>query len=177
MTTVTLPSGKSFTRLGTKSLVIVKPSHKFLTIQERERKAPVRRVSFVESTLAMFRAPRGRHRREGGAILLMLLARIYQAYEASPVKPPVTFGLVGLLVGAHFAPFGKLDDICLTPRAMSLRRAIFSSLTPADDYHLYYHVGSLLAKGVLMERKFGSELFPAFVVSSFVPSAAIYPFF
>lgn len=127
----------------------------------------------------MFRAPRrgGRRRNDGGAILLLLLARIYQAYEASPVKPPVTFGMVGLLVGAHFVKLGRLDDVCLKPNTLSVKRAIFSSLTHADDYHLYYNVGSLLTKGVLMEQKFGSEKFFIFVVYSIVVSAALYVLF
>ncbi|KAJ8614584.1 hypothetical protein CTAYLR_004958 [Chrysophaeum taylorii] len=106
----------------------------------------------------------------------MLGAKIYQEYESLEIKPPVTFGLIGILVGLHIAPAfrSSLNEVCLSARAYDLQRVVMSALTHADDVHLYYNVGSFLVKGVLLEQRMGSETFFAFVAFSVFSSAAIY---
>lgn len=134
----------------------------------------------------------GRRRRQRGEMspmLLLLLMRIYQQWEALPIKPPVTFGLVGLLVATHVTPSlalpYELDEICLASNRIIdalwfgrydvvLRRAVLSSLAHADDLHLYYNVGSLLVKGVMLERRMGSQPFLVLVIYSVLASAFLF---
>lgn len=134
----------------------------------------------------------GRRRRQRGEMspmLLLLLMRIYQQWEALPIKPPVTFALVGLLVATHVTPTlalpYELDEICLASNRVIdalwfgrydvvLRRAVLSSLAHADDLHLYYNVGSLLIKGVMLERRMGSQPFLIFVIYSVLASAFLF---
>lgn len=119
---------------------------------------------------------------------MMLAMRAWQAYEASPVKPPVSFGLTALLIAAHVYPAMvlpySLDAICISSRALLLdvargywpsvaRRVVLSTIAHADDMHLYYNVTSLLVKGVSMEAKFGSETLAWFVVYATLMSALL----
>ena len=121
-------------------------------------------------------------------MLMMLLMKIYQTYEELPVKPPVTFALVGYNVAAHIYPSMalpfSLDQICVSGDALlralaygdaqaALMRVVLSAFAHADDMHLYYNMGSLLIKGVLLEQNMGSELFGAFVAYSIFASAAL----
>jgi len=134
---------------------------------------------------------RRRQRRGDGVspMLLMLAMRIYQQWEALPVKPPVTFGLVGLLVASHVAPHlalpFEIEEVCVSSTrvvaafgrgdyAEAWRRLAFSSLCHADDVHLYFNVASLLVKGAMLETRMGSEMLLCFVVYAALASSLIY---
>mmetsp|Transcript_14195 Transcript_14195/g.46342 ORF Transcript_14195/g.46342 Transcript_14195/m.46342 type:complete len:314 (+) Transcript_14195:120-1061(+) len=137
------------------------------------------------------RLPRGRPRQRVNVspALLLLLGQIWQRYDELPVKPPVTFGLVGLLVAVHAVPQlampYSLEGVCLSSKAVAgailggrydeaFRRVAYSAVTHADDLHLYYNVSSLLVKGVLLEQRLGSETFAAFCAYAVLASAFIY---
>ena len=51
-------------------------------------------------------------------------------------------------------------------------RTFGSVFTHADDMHLYWNMGSLLVKGVLLEDRLGSEALAVFVAFSIVASSA-----
>ena len=52
-------------------------------------------------------------------------------------------------------------------------RTFGSVFTHADDMHLYWNMGSLLVKGVLLEHRLGSEALAVFVAFSIVASSGI----
>ena len=52
-------------------------------------------------------------------------------------------------------------------------RTFGSVFTHADDMHLYWNMGSLLVKGVLLEQRLGSEALAVFVAFSIVASSGI----
>lgn len=135
----------------------------------------------------------GRVRRRGrGGVspaIVMLLMRIYQQWEALPIKPPVTFGLVGILVAAHLAPEltlpYRVEAICLSSRRVLTawragrfdevwRRLALSSLSHVDDIHLYYNVGSLLVKGATLEGRLGSETFAILTLYALAAASVVY---
>ena len=128
-----------------------------------------------------------RRRPQRGALspaVMLLLMQVGQRYEELPIKPPVTFGLVAVLIATHLGflvPY-PLEAVYLSSslilRASSmeevLRRAVYSALVHADDVHLYYNVVSLLVKGAMLEQRLGSELFCFFLVYAVVAASAIY---
>ena len=136
-------------------------------------------------------APRRQRRSRDGnmsPMIMMLLMQIYQRWEELPWKPPVTFALVAWNAAAHVYPAVampySLDAVCLSSGAVLrcfangdfagvARRLVFSAFTHADDAHLFFNVGSLLVKGVLLERAMGSEAFGAFCVFSILVSSAL----
>jgi rhomboid domain-containing protein 1 len=146
----------------------------------------------------MFHAPRPRyhHRRRGrndqGAnispMVIMLCMKVWQAYQDSPVKPPVTFAMVAYNIAAHVYPAlampFSLGQVCFSTGAFWAAwcardlvevavRTFGSVFTHADDMHLYWNMGSLLVKGVLLEQRLGSEALAVFVAFSIVASSGI----
>ena len=146
----------------------------------------------------MFHAPRPHyhHRRRGrndqGAnispMVIMLCMKVWQAYQDSPVKPPVTFAMVAYNIAAHVYPAlampFSLGEVCFSEGAFWAAwcardlfevavRTFGSVFTHADDMHLYWNMGSLLVKGVLLEQRLGSEALAVFVVFSIVASSGI----
>ena len=146
----------------------------------------------------MFHAPRPHyhHRRRGrndqGAnispMVIMLCMKVWQAYQDSPVKPPVTFACVAYNIAAHVYPAlampFSLGQVCFSTGAFWAAwcardlvevavRTFGSVFTHADDMHLYWNMGSLLVKGVLLEDRLGSEALAVFVVFSIVASSGI----
>ena len=146
----------------------------------------------------MFHAPRPHyhHRRRGrndqGAnispMVIMLCMKVWQAYQDSPVKPPVTFACVAYNIAAHVYPAlampFSLGQVCFSTGAFWAAwcardlvevavRTFGSVFTHADDMHLYWNMGSLLVKGVLLEDRLGSEALAVFVAFSIVASSGI----
>ena len=146
----------------------------------------------------MFHAPRPHyhHRRRGrndhGAnispMVIMLCMKVWQAYQDSPGKPPVTFGLAAYNIAAHVYPAlampFSLGQVCFSTGAFWAAwcardlaevavRTFGSVFTHADDMHLYWNMGSLLVKGVLLEQRLGSEALAVFVAFSIVASSGI----
>ena len=146
----------------------------------------------------MFHAPRPHyhHRRRGrndqGAnispMVIMLCAKVWQAYQDSPVKPPVTFAMAAYNIAAHVYPAlampFSLGQVCFSTGAFWAAwcardlvevavRTFGSVFTHADDMHLYWNMGSLLVKGVLLEDRLGSEALAVFVAFSIVASSGI----
>ena len=154
----------------------------------------------------MFHAPRPHyhHRRRGrndqGAnispMVIMLCMKVWQAYQDSPVKPPVIFAMACWYnIAAHVdarrsrargnMPFSRWPARCASRTgafwaAWCARdlvevavRTFGSVFTHADDMHLYWNMGSLLVKGVLLEDRLGSEALAVFVAFSIVASSGI----
>ena len=121
-------------------------------------------------------------------MVIMLCMKVWQAYQDSPVKPPVTFGLAAYNIAAHVYPAlampFSLGQVCFSTGAFWAAwcardlvevavRTFGSVFTHADDMHLYWNMGSLLVKGVLLEDRLGSEALAVFVAFSIVASSGI----
>jgi len=133
----------------------------------------------------------GRRNRRGtpDAMLLLLLAQLYTQVERLPIKPPVTLALAALQVLAHVRPdlAPPLGQVCLAPRAIvaALRRGhgafnaevplrlLGSSFMHADDFHLFYNIGSLLWKGCQLEQALGPQLFLELTTIALVLASAL----
>ena len=114
-------------------------------------------------------------------MVIMLCMKVWQAYQDSPVKPPVTFAMVAYNIAAHVYPAlampFSLGQVCFSDGAFWAAwcardlvevavRTFGSVFTHADDMHLYWNMGSLLVKGVLLEDRLGSEALAVFVTFS-----------
>jgi membrane associated rhomboid family serine protease len=141
-------------------------------------------------------------------MVIMLCMKVWQAYQDSPVKPPVTFALAAYNIAAHVYPalampfsLGQVRprceivalhaieqtcsaQVCFSEGAFWAAwcardlvevavRTFGSVFTHADDMHLYWNMGSLLVKGVLLEQRLGSEALAVFVAFSIVASSGI----
>lgn len=144
----------------------------------------------------MFHAPRVHHRRRGrndqglnvSPMIIMLGLKVWQAYQDSTVKPPVTFALAAYNIAAHVYPAlampFSLGQVCFSHGAFWAAwcardlvdvavRTFGSVFTHADDMHLYWNIGSLLVKGVLLEQRLGSEALAVFVAFSIIASQGL----
>lgn len=117
----------------------------------------------------MFAPRRSRHGGRDGYAMLLLMQLAAQIYQLEN-KPPVTVGAIALMVALHFGylpsmvPY-SMESVCLVPSEVirggfitvpALRRLVGSSFLHLSDYHLVYNMGSLLWKGVQLERFHGS---------------------
>jgi len=80
---------------------------------------------------------------------------------------PFSLGQVCFSTGAFWAAWCARDLMEVAVRTFG------SVFTHADDMHLYWNMGSLLVKGVLLEQRLGSEALAVFVAFSIVASSAI----
>ena len=95
-------------------------------------------------------------------MLFILLAQLAAQVQRLPVKPPVTLALGALNVALHLRTdvLPALGAVCLAPSAILQAlarghgayngevplRLVGSAFVHADDFHLYYNMGSLLWK-------------------------------
>ena len=112
---------------------------------------------------SFIRNPRGRG--DGVTQAFMFAMMLWQQIERLPYKPPLTLFLIALQALIYFS--GELSplEFCLNPlRDFSYNiwsietsaRTILSPFIHADSHHLYYNQISFLAKGVTLERRYGT---------------------
>lgn len=113
----------------------------------------------------------------------MMVARYLPALME--VKPAVTLAVGGTLVGVHFRLLGALpflygrtiQDVCLMPGAIlydvELLRFATGVLTHLSDYHLYWALGSLAAKGLALEPRIGSKNFATLLLALTMLTSAV----
>lgn len=113
--------------------------------------------------------------------ILLLLQQIQQLEH----KPPVTITVVAFNILVHLNLAGILPfdvpsvrQACLKPSAILYRgefsRLFWGTVTHADDYHLYYNMGSLLVKGAQLEPSYGSFGFAVLLVELMLTSNVLY---
>ena len=114
---------------------------------------------------------------------------IFMAMQYIPrlleVKPLVTCSLGGALLAIHFRVLGPLPllyaadirEVCLMPGAIlydvELLRFVTGVVTYFSDYHLYYTLGSLAAKGLALEPRIGSSNFAVLLLAVTVLTAIV----
>ena len=109
-----------------------------------------------------------RHRRggPGGNLGVLLLAG--QVFNMGLENiPPVTLGLVAgqTAIFLGFLPqyFYSSAAVCVSSylvwHRLDYRRLFLAQVFHADDLHLYFNMASLLLKGRMLERRFGSLYF------------------
>ena len=137
------------------------------------------------------------------AFLLVLLARLYDAYHSMPVRPGhattfVTLLLIFVHVFPDVIPFST-TDVCIDSqviwatvtgragwtlwafgqRSLSdrvsevVRRLLLSALLHVDDLHLYYNSASLLWKGSMLEARMGIERYVGFLAFALAASGVL----
>lgn len=117
---------------------------------------------------------RQRRRGPSDAYMLLLLAQLVQRIAQLEHKPPVTLGIVAACFLAFYeevlppqlrALIPSVSSGCLQPYMIfqnrQWSRVLWAALLHADEMHLYYNMSSLVYKGVLLERRFGSVRFAA----------------
>lgn len=114
--------------------------------------------------------------------ILLLLQQIQQLEH----KPPVTIAVVAFNILVHLnlasgiLPFDvpSIRQACLKPSAILYRgefsRLFWGIVTHADDYHLYYNMGSLLVKGAQLEPLYGSFGFAVLLGELMLTSNILY---
>ncbi|WIA19520.1 hypothetical protein OEZ85_004129 [Tetradesmus obliquus] len=117
---------------------------------------------------------RQRRRGPSDAYMVLLLAQLVQRIAQLEHKPPVTLGIVAACFLAFYeevlppqlrALIPSVSSGCLQPYMIfqnrQWSRVLWAALLHADEMHLYYNMSSLVYKGVLLERRFGSVRFAA----------------
>jgi len=118
--------------------------------------------------------------RRGHVLALSLLG--WEIFKAGSI-PPVTLSLIGFMVAIFLRLFSfvhhtRLKEVCVSVYHVwdkrQLRRLALGPLFHADEWHLYYNMASLLWKGKILERRFGSLYFAYFIaVITLIQSAAL----
>jgi membrane associated rhomboid family serine protease len=113
----------------------------------------------------------------------MMVARYLPALLE--VKPAVTLAVGAFLAGHHLRLMGNipylygrtLQDVCLMPGAIlydvELLRFVTGVITHFSDYHLYWALGSLAAKGLALEPRIGSKNFGTLLLALTVLTSVI----
>jgi membrane associated rhomboid family serine protease len=113
----------------------------------------------------------------------MMVARYLPALME--VKPAVTLAVGGSLVGYHFHLLGTIpymygrtiQDVCLMPGAIlydvELLRFVTGVVTHFSDYHLYWALASLAAKGLALEPRIGSKNFGTLLLALTVLTSVV----
>lgn len=101
------------------------------------------------------------------------------------VKPAVTLAVGGFLVGFHFRLVGSIpylygrniQEVCLMPGAIlydvELLRFVTGVITHLSDYHLYWALASLAAKGLALEPRIGSKNFGTLLLALTVLTSVV----
>ena len=114
---------------------------------------------------------------------ILMLLQIYEQFERSPVKPPVTMALLLANILPHFVDvdflgysLSNIGQNCIHPQkiitalrdgdGILLNRLVLSALIHVDDMHLYYNMMSLTWKGINLEIAMGSAAFLRLVIFS-----------
>lgn len=118
-------------------------------------------------------------RRSGDSVALHLVLYLVSQIWQLEYKPPVTIALVALNVFMFFSKYAPgVRYACLKPSAIVRRREFqrigLSAVTHADEYHLYYNMGSLLVKGSQLEPVYGSIQFLLLCMELTVTSSLLY---
>lgn len=124
----------------------------------------------------MYRPHHRATRSRRDAYTLFLVLQLLQQIKELEYRPPVTLLLIAVNALIHFDDFlpyevvrwiPKIRDGCLQPYYIlawqQWPRLFWSAFLHADDVHLLYNMSSLLWKGVLLERQYGSLGFLALV--------------
>jgi len=107
----------------------------------------------------------------GRIVALSLLG--WEFFKAGSI-PPFTLGIIGFIVAVFLQLFSflarvRLKDICISVYHVwdkgDYRRLVLGPLVHADEWHLYYNMASLLWKGKILERRFGTCYF-AYLIST-----------
>lgn len=118
------------------------------------------------------RQPGQRQRRGLDPRVMLAATQIFGRIHRMERKPPVTLGLMALNAALYFEPalFLGIGEARLCPSRLMAGEhpaawGVAWNFVHADDggWHLYYNMGSLLAKGVLLELSLGSERFAVLV--------------
>ena len=113
---------------------------------------------------SFIRNPRGRG--DGATQAIMFAMMLWQQIERLPYKPPSTLFLIALQAFIYFSNELSPLEFCLNPirdffshniwSIETSARTILSPFIHADSHHLYYNQISFLAKGVTLERRYGT---------------------
>ena len=121
----------------------------------------------------------------GGVPFYLIFMAMQYIPRLLEVKPLVTCSLGGALLAIHFRVLGPLPllyaadirEVCLMPGAIlydvELLRFVTGVVTYFSDYHLYYTLGSLAAKGLALEPRIGSSNFAVLLLAVTVLTAIV----
>ncbi|KAF6254631.1 hypothetical protein COO60DRAFT_1703209 [Scenedesmus sp. NREL 46B-D3] len=130
---------------------------------------------------------RQRRRGPADAYMMLLLAQLVQRIAQLEYKPPVTLGIVGACFLTFYeevlppqlrALIPSVSKGCLQPYMIfqnrQWSRLLWAAMLHADEMHLYYNMSSMVYKGVLLERRFGSAKFAALLAELLLLSHGLF---